>query len=147
MRLRVLVAAITATAAFVVAPAAPAAAAFPTCYAVVPFVWDVFNLWYFQPADPSNHSRDCMLREGEHGLEAVATLQYALHKCYGQDIARDGDFGPATKAALINAQTWERYVLGEKITVDGVYGPKTGAAMRWPMWQNGRELPDCLDPM
>jgi len=43
-------------------------------------------------------------------------------------LAKDGDFGPATKAALIRVQQYHR------ITADGIYGPQTALAMRHAAW-------------
>jgi hypothetical protein len=60
----------------------------------------------------------CHLQRGNFSL-AVGYLQAALKHCYGQNIATDSDFGPATEHALKVAQAVE------KIATDGVYGPET----------------------
>jgi hypothetical protein len=80
----------------------------------------------------------CLMGRGAHGT-AVYELQSAINSCYGSQIqpggiklglhlVEDGDFGPATKAALIKIQ--QRH----KITADGVYGPQTALAMRHDAW-------------
>jgi hypothetical protein len=55
----------------------------------------------------------------------VVALQQSLKNCYGQSIVVDGDFGPATKAALRNAQRIHR------IPDDGQYGPQTRDTLLW----------------
>ncbi len=82
----------------------------------------------FVPSYGSN--LDCVLGIGNTN-SGVTWLQISLRDCYNQHITIDGIFGPATRTALINAQTWEKYVFGENIVVDGVYGPQTRRAMRW----------------
>ncbi|MDG4797650.1 peptidoglycan-binding domain-containing protein [Micromonospora sp. WMMD1082] len=54
---------------------------------------------------------------------AVRALQTTLSFCYGKNIAVDGDFGPATRQALIEVQRSSR------IAADGVYGPQTRDAL------------------
>lgn len=75
-------------------------------------------------------STSCTLREGDN-TRAVKRLQATLDACYNQGIAIDGDFGPATRRALENAQTWERVVRGRPVATDGVYGPQTRNALHW----------------
>lgn len=67
---------------------------------------------------------NCKLHQGDHG-SGVSALQLTLKKCYGQSIAVDGSFGPATFAALKKAQT----KMG--VASDGVYGYNTRMAMKW----------------
>jgi hypothetical protein len=61
------------------------------------------------------------LKSGSKGQDVV-TLQNDLIKL-GYQIASDGDFGPATKAAVIDFQT------NKGLTADGIVGPKTSAAI------------------
>ena len=68
-------------------------------------------------------SGDGMLRRGSSGA-AVRSLQQQLNTVMGSKLAVDGDFGPATEAAVRAFQA--RYGL----EVDGVYGPKSAAAMK-----------------
>ena len=56
---------------------------------------------------------------------AVKTLQRTLNKCYGESLAVDGNFGPATKAAVKRAQA------DHHITQDGVAGPVTLDTIKW----------------
>ncbi|GIG64040.1 peptidoglycan-binding domain-containing protein [Phytomonospora endophytica] len=67
----------------------------------------------------------------------VAVLQRTLRDCYGQNIAVDNDFGPATAGALANAQRFHH------IDDDGVYGPETASVLAWNSTPNGRFFPQC----
>ncbi len=64
---------------------------------------------------------DSMLKQGEKG-EDVRKLQEALNK-NGAKLETDGNFGPATKAAV------ETYQRSNNLDVDGVAGAKTLAAL------------------
>jgi peptidoglycan hydrolase-like protein with peptidoglycan-binding domain len=86
----------------------------------------------------------CLLAKGAHGT-AVYELQSEINDCYssspqwggvklGLHLAEDGDFGPATKTALIKIQQYH------KITADGVYGPQTALAMRHSAWANSGDI-------
>ncbi|WP_435749168.1 peptidoglycan-binding domain-containing protein [Microbacterium sp. PMB16] len=68
-------------------------------------------------------SKSCTLRSGNRS-GAVSTLQNSLNSCHGKSITVDGDFGPATRTALIQVQA----SLG--LTADGIYGPNTLSNMR-----------------
>jgi peptidoglycan hydrolase-like protein with peptidoglycan-binding domain len=70
----------------------------------------------FQPA--------CQLASGNDS-SAVTALQETLNACYGYDLAEDGDFGPATEAAVEGMQA----DIG--VSVDGIYGPNTRTAMKF----------------
>jgi hypothetical protein len=96
-------------------------------------------------------TRGCYMQQGSTG-PAVLVMQEALNACFGQNISTDGQFGPNTKAALRNAQSYLNSILGN-ISVDGEYGPQTAsqwfdAAYQWPhghyivgnatcVWHNG----------
>lgn len=70
----------------------------------------------------------CVMRVGLPGMYdnwGVYFLQRTLRQCYGQNIALDLDFGPATREALRNAQRWEG------IPDDGQYGPQTRRTIKW----------------
>lgn len=73
----------------------------------------------------SSNSNSCFLAQGDVS-GAVQSLQEALVGCNGQNIAIDGDFGPATFAAVKAVQ--KKYGL----TQDGVYGSNTRDKMYWP---------------
>ncbi|GAA1085182.1 MULTISPECIES: peptidoglycan-binding domain-containing protein [Kitasatospora] len=95
---------------------APAgAASLPSCTRAVA------DMGVFVPGTAGG-SVDCVLGVGNQG-EAVDVLQSAMHYCYGENIAADGVFGPATKAALRRVQSTAG------VYPDGVYGPQTRNAM------------------
>lgn len=56
---------------------------------------------------------------------AVCALQLTLNDCYGQGLALDADFGPATQRALRFAQA------SSGATVDGTYGPNTRSRLKY----------------
>jgi peptidoglycan hydrolase-like protein with peptidoglycan-binding domain len=73
-----------------------------------------------------NGNKDCVM--GSRNVSpGVWALQRTMVNCYGQNIAVDSNFGPATRSALINVQ---RQV---GVTADGVYGPATRSRMRWSL--------------
>lgn len=67
-----------------------------------------------------------LIRNGSTG-EAVSRLQRALTASSGQALAIDGQFGPATEAAVRAYQT------SRQLDVDGIVGPQT-----WEALQAGR---------
>ncbi|MEV4350081.1 peptidoglycan DD-metalloendopeptidase family protein [Actinoplanes sp. NPDC049596] len=71
----------------------------------------------------STPPNDGTLRLGSRGA-AVRTLQESLNKVIRAGLAVDGDFGPATQAAVVAFQR------KRGLDPDGVYGPATAAAMR-----------------
>jgi peptidoglycan hydrolase-like protein with peptidoglycan-binding domain len=98
-----------------IVPAVPAAA-LPTCNSHI--VHDEANV----PSVASTGSVDCVMGQGAHS-DAVLYLQFSLNYCYGAGLVQDGDFGPRTKAALIEAQRQSGAAR------DGVYGPETRRKM------------------
>ncbi|KAM3093322.1 peptidoglycan-binding protein [Phormidesmis sp. 146-12] len=71
---------------------------------------------------PTATATDPMLRQGDSGA-AVTELQQLLN-AKGANIAVDGDFGDATRAAVVKFQQQNR------IAVDGIVGPQTWQALR-----------------
>ncbi|MGX2993202.1 peptidoglycan-binding domain-containing protein [Streptomyces sp. JNUCC 64] len=113
----------------------PAAAATPTCTNKATYL-DTAGYGTRVPVDASR-SNFCVLRQGATG-GGVEALQTTLHYCYGAtNLAVDGQFGPATAAALKNAQRIAN------VTADGVYGPNTRDALRWH-WSRNWEHMRCL---
>lgn len=110
------------TAAGLVTFASPAAA-LPTCLGV-----SMFGSGADEHPRPTTrtHSRDgnCVLGRGSVGLP-VNHLQRTLVRCYGQAIAVDSEYGPATEQAVKNVQRFHG------VTVDGVFGPQTNIRMFW----------------
>ena len=114
--------------AILVLPAAPAHAAWPTCNR-----GDNETSPYGLYLVPTNNGAlNCQLQQGNYNNKGVQALQRNLRLCYNQTISIDGDFGPATRSALLNAQTWMSVVHHKDIAVDGVYGPETRRALFWP---------------
>ncbi|MGY4643964.1 peptidoglycan-binding domain-containing protein [Cellulomonas sp. URHB0016] len=74
-------------------------------------------------------SRDteCYLAQGNVG-NGVKALQTALKYCHGYSLGGagvDGNFGPATKTALVSFQR------SKGLSADGIYGPNTMQAMKF----------------
>jgi peptidoglycan hydrolase-like protein with peptidoglycan-binding domain len=68
-------------------------------------------------------ARDGMLRHNSVG-DAVKALQRNLNKLEGLTLTVDGEFGPATKAAL------EAFQRKHNLKVDGEFGPQSAAMMK-----------------
>ncbi|MEV6103643.1 peptidoglycan-binding domain-containing protein [Streptomyces sp. NPDC051940] len=136
MRTPLLAAAVTA-AVLALAPSAVAAsssaAALATC-ASRTTVYAGNGLYYDKPSTGwQNGGYSCVLGRGNTGL-GVEALQDALKRCYGQNIAVDGIYGPATEQAVRNAQHFHNVYGGAGLAEDGVYGPRTGAVLTWPKY-------------
>ncbi|UAC02466.1 peptidoglycan-binding protein [Dactylosporangium vinaceum] len=99
-------------------------AATPACasYTVDPI--DARTEFHTPTSAYGNHQRSCSLLQGASGW-GVVVLQEALYACFGQNISRDGSFGPATKQALKNAQGEINSRYGAGLATDGEYGPNT----------------------
>jgi hypothetical protein len=108
----------TLVAGTLIAPTAPIASA--TVYCTFGLVWQ--NA-YVPGEDSGTWSPGCVMASGAGPNNAVRTLQSNLNKCHGKSLAVDGEFGPATRSALIAVQR------ALQITADGVYGPQTARAM------------------
>jgi peptidoglycan hydrolase-like protein with peptidoglycan-binding domain len=74
----------------------------------------------------SSTSVACDMREGDVDDDAVRALQEALVRCNGQDLTVDGNFGPETRAALVQIQEQSG------LSADGFYDPTTRDAIQWP---------------
>jgi murein L,D-transpeptidase YcbB/YkuD len=106
----------------VLSPAASAAAS--SCASTHRY-WNTTGTTYADvPAITSGGSINCVLGVGNQGA-GVKALQKSIKYCYNSSIVVDGDYGPATKSAVIAIQK----SLG--LTQDGVYGPQTRSAMNW----------------
>ncbi len=81
---------------------------------------------------------DGVLKQGEKG-EDVTRLQEALNR-NGAKLEADGNFGPATKAAV------ETYQRSNNLDVDGVAGAKTLAALNVTQQQSATAQPTATQP-
>ena len=66
-----------------------------------------------------------IVRQGDSG-NRVKAVQYSLVVGHGYDLIVDGEFGPATRAAVVDFQT------GAEIDADGEVGPITFQALLTP---------------
>lgn len=84
----------------------------------------MYSAWLV-PAD-SNNNQACRLDQGANS-SAVVALQKGLNGAcaVSAGLAVDGQFGPATKSALIRAQ------MKFGVAADGIYGPNTARAFQW----------------
>lgn len=122
-----------ATALFVglaasVAVVAPASAATPVCQdtATGPYIYNYSIVGYRSYySTASTTTFNCRMYQGVYNNDAVETLQRTLKYCYGESLTLDGDFGPATKAAVKRAQAYHN------ISQDGVAGPITLSKLKW----------------
>ncbi|MEU6067585.1 MULTISPECIES: peptidoglycan-binding domain-containing protein [Streptomyces] len=79
----------------------------------------------------------------------MLVLQESLTACFGQNIAEDSDFGPATEQAVKNAQTMINQMWGSNVlSVDGRFGPKTSSYFKFQAYdysdgQNGSHTGIC----
>lgn len=122
-----------------VAAASPASAAAPLCNTFVNHFAGVYK-WsvpVYRNAAGNNEPKCVMGAAYNSNGSHVSVLQFTLRNCYGQNIAVDGDFGPATAAALANAQRFHG------VNDDGVYGPMTASVLAWDSNPNGRFFPQC----
>lgn len=129
MRRRVLAGTIALAAVVgTVAAAAPAeAASLSTCKLISNGNTDAFRFTTIMPSaryEADSATLDCVMKQGV-STSSVWVLQQNLNHCYGSGLAEDGDYGRATRAAVIAVQ--RKYGLDP----DGVYGPKTRDAITW----------------
>lgn len=94
------------------------------------------NYHHVPSVGAQTHNFACILAMGNNSL-AVRALQESLVACYGQPIAVDGDFGPATRQAVRNAQTTINRIHPEaRLAVDGEYGPRTSVYFRYQAYDH-----------
>jgi len=106
-----------------VVPGSPASAATPVCTQAWRLVSPTYSYLNYVPLG-SGANFTCNLKQGDTG-NGVKGLQRTLNSCYGFSLSVDGQFGPATYAALRKVQ--------DKVgaTVDGQFGPETRYLMAW----------------
>ncbi|MEU8817426.1 peptidoglycan-binding domain-containing protein [Actinoplanes sp. NPDC048796] len=101
-------------------PAGPAAAATPKCTTTMVMGSSEAGAGFMTVPWGGGTTR-CSLSEGAKNT-AVTALQRMMYYCYSEkSLSADGDFGPATKAALKRTQT----KIGA--SSDGQYGPETAS--------------------
>ncbi|GAA1796897.1 hypothetical protein GCM10009682_18230 [Luedemannella flava] len=127
------VAAVVAGTAVAVGVASPAQAAAPRCNAVdfMPYIHGgggVLELPVYRSG--GSITVLCTLSYGDSG-DDVRQLQWILNYCYKKSLSVDGQFGPKTRTALMQAQDTEN------VKVDGIYGPQTAMAFKFPWIPNG----------
>ncbi|MFJ5219247.1 peptidoglycan-binding protein [Streptomyces sp. NPDC088354] len=113
-----------------VGPTTAAAVSVPICTSDVEAT-GVSGLWLEVPGTSSGSSK-CFLEQGDNS-EAVRALQYSMNRCYGKSLSLDGDFGPATRTALLSVQK----TIGA--AQDGGYGTETRGKMLHAGTVNGRQ--------
>ena len=117
-----------------IVPAAPAAAALPTCTGFSQTYWaELERMFYVPSLGDQTKNYNCKLQRGDGysgggTRAAVYILQGNLRACNGAGwMAQDGLYGRDTEAVV----TWVQAASG-RVAVDGIYGPQTGLwAMRW----------------
>lgn len=109
------------------------AVAVPTCEgAEWRTVRETAPAWRFHPRTTGWPALECVMGRSSHSWGVVA-LQHAMIKCYRQNIALDGIYGPDTETSVRNVQAWENATRNAGLVVDGIAGPKTMKAMNWPL--------------
>jgi len=107
------------------AQAVPAAATTASC-TDASVTSDVFGAEVLTPSvGHLTGNFNCILGLGNDSV-AVSLLQGNLNVCYGDHLVQDGQYGPATEAAVAAVQ---RAIPG--MPVDGIFGPHTRGFMRW----------------
>ncbi|MFE9127301.1 peptidoglycan-binding protein [Streptomyces sp. NPDC007148] len=76
-----------------------------------------------------SRTANCWMDYGSTG-KGVEWLQFSLNSCYGFKLATDGEFGSATRSALVSAQGQEN------ITADGQYGTQSSQYLKFPRYRN-----------
>ncbi len=114
----------------VTAAATPACTSWSTVYApyTTDYVLHVPTLGY------QTWNDNCVLRQGNRN-DAVKVLQRALRYCSGYNIGIDGDYGPQTRAAVLDFQRRVNDRDGSAgLQEDGEYGPQTNNFIQYPAW-------------
>jgi len=133
---KVLLAAVLVAGGLSVFTASPAQAALPTCTS-----WSTYYAAYttsyvihVPSAGYQTGTLRCVLKRGNRN-DAVRVLQRGLNQCRGYDnVAEDGDYGPITRAAVLDTQQWANGSFGAGIAEDGEYGPQTKDWIQFTVW-------------
>jgi peptidoglycan hydrolase-like protein with peptidoglycan-binding domain len=136
-KLSALLMAMLVAAGLSIAAAAPAQAAAPTCTSWSTY-WASFGEGWLVVHVPSAGNQtgtvQCILKQGNRN-DAVKVLQRALHYCEGHpEVAVDGDYGPITRAAVLDIQHFANSDFGAGLAEDGEYGPQTMGWIQFTDW-------------
>lgn len=118
-----------------VVSATPAHAAMPTCTSWTTY-YAAYTTAYVVHVPSAGYQTgrvSCLLRQGNRN-DAVRVLQRALRECHGYNIGVDGDYGPQTRAAVLNRQQIVNGSYGGNIDEDGIYGPQTKDWLQFTVW-------------
>ncbi|MEU8139710.1 peptidoglycan-binding domain-containing protein [Streptodolium elevatio] len=96
--------------------------------------------WLVPSVGNNTGQTNCVLSLDDYNNTAVWVLQLALNECYGQGLTHDGDYGPSTRQAVVNVQTFHGFPPADR---DGVYGPQTRNAMEFPAFSAGGTFLGC----
>lgn len=121
----------------VIATASPAAAAYPTCNGwTTTYVFETKDWVVHSPTrGQQTNNRTCQLKQGNTGA-AVKVLQRSLNYCWGdRRVGIDGEFGPATRRAVLDIQKWANNAHGGDLVEDGEFGPATREWMKFPWFR------------
>ncbi|WP_156727795.1 peptidoglycan-binding domain-containing protein [Streptomyces apocyni] len=132
MRMRALIAAaaVTVSTIGVIGITAPTASAATTCSGYTDAYDGNFRHYYIPTTYNNSADRNCVLSQGNQGT-GVKWLQHSLNQCYDQKLVADGIYGPATRNAVKNVQSYLKRTRSSSIVVDGVFGPQTSGYMSW----------------
>lgn len=117
------------------ATASQAQAAYPTCGSWTTY-YTTYSTSYVTHAPTTSYrsnNRTCQLKQGNRN-DAVKVLQRALRECHGYGIAVDGEFGPATRSAVLAIQRRANDAFGAGIAEDGEFGPQTRNWIQMPVF-------------
>lgn len=118
-----------AAAADVTAAATPTCTSWSTAYA--PHTTDY--VLHIPTAGYQTYNDHCVLKQGNRN-DAVKVLQRALRYCSGYNISIDGDYGPQTRAAVLDLQRRTNATYPAYLEEDGEYGPDTYNWVQFPAW-------------
>jgi peptidoglycan hydrolase-like protein with peptidoglycan-binding domain len=117
------------------ATTANAPAATPTCTSWSTHFADGTSdyVQHMPSAGRNTYVLSCVLRQGNRN-DAVKVLQRSLRVCSGYNLAIDGDYGPLTRAAVLDLQQRMNGSYNAGLEEDGEYGPETFNWVKFPLF-------------